>query len=80
MKKLSGMLGEQRIPDPATSGELSRRFGQDSILELMEAIHATRKQGLERATSDFLSQAIIDTDGTRRSDFRRVQRRHGAFL
>src|SRR5262249_22530383 len=35
-------LGAQRIPDPTTSGDFTRRFGQDSVLTLMEAINAAR--------------------------------------
>ena len=36
-------LGAQRIPDPTTSGDFTRRFDQDSVLGLMEAINATRR-------------------------------------
>src|SRR6201981_3435255 len=35
-------LGAQRIPDPTTCGDFTRRFDQDSVLALMEAINATR--------------------------------------
>jgi hypothetical protein len=31
-------LGAQRIPDPTTSGDFTRRFNQDSVLELMEDV------------------------------------------
>jgi len=31
-------LGAQRIPDPTTSGDFTRRFDQDSVVALMEAI------------------------------------------
>ena len=37
-------LGAQRISDPTTSGDFTRRFNQDSVLELMEAINATRQR------------------------------------
>ena len=57
-------LGVQRIPDPTTSGDFTRRFDQDSLLTLMEAINATRQQVWEKQPEDFLSQAFIDTDGT----------------
>ena len=33
-------LGAQRISDPTTSGDFTRRFDQDSVLALMEAINA----------------------------------------
>jgi hypothetical protein len=57
-------LGAQRIPDPTTSGDFTRRFDQDSLLMLMEAINATRQQVWEKQPGGFLSQAFIDTDGT----------------
>jgi hypothetical protein len=57
-------LGAQRIPDPTTSGDFTRRFDQNSLLRLMEAINATRQQVWEKQPPDFLSQAFIDTDGT----------------
>jgi hypothetical protein len=57
-------LGAQRIPDPTTSGDFTRRFNQDSVLELMEAINATRQRVWEKQPPDFLQQAFIDTDGT----------------
>jgi len=57
-------LGTQRIPDPTTSGDFTRRFNQDSVLELMEAINATRQRVWEKQPEDFLQQAFIDTDGT----------------
>jgi hypothetical protein len=31
-------LGAQRIPDPTTSGDFTRRFDQGSILDLMEDV------------------------------------------
>jgi hypothetical protein len=57
-------LGAQRIPDPTTSGDFTRRFDQDSLLTLMEAINATRQRVWEKQPEDFLSHAFIDTDGT----------------
>src|SRR5271157_5710857 len=41
-------LGAQRIPDPTTSGDFTRRFNQDSLLTLMEAINATRQRVWEK--------------------------------
>ena len=57
-------LGAQRIPDPTTSGDFTRRFDQDSVLELMEAINATRQRVWEKQPEDFLRQAFVDVDGT----------------
>src|SRR6202163_4311927 len=47
-----------------TSGDFTRRFNQDSVLDLMEAINATRQRVWEKQPPDFLQQAFIDTDGT----------------
>ena len=41
-------LGAQRIPDPTTSGDFTRRFDQDSVLALMED-QCDPPAGLERA-------------------------------
>src|SRR5271157_2181073 len=57
-------LGAQRIPDPTTSGDFTRRFDQDSVLALMEAINATRQGVWKEQPWGFLSQAFIDMDGT----------------
>jgi len=47
MMKLSmAWFGRARIPDPTTSGDLTRRFDQDSLLTLMEAINADAAAGL----------------------------------
>jgi hypothetical protein len=54
----------ERIPDPTTSGDFTRRFDQDSVLALMEAINATRGRVWKEQPGGFLSQAFIDTDGT----------------
>jgi hypothetical protein len=57
-------LGAQRIPDPTTSGDFTRRFDQDSVVALMEAINATRQRVWGGQPRGFLSHAFIDTDGT----------------
>ena len=57
-------LGAQRIPDPTTSGDFTRRFNEDSVLTLMEAINATRQRVWEKQPGDFLWHAFIDMDGT----------------
>src|SRR5258708_12996900 len=54
-------LGAQRIPDPPTSGDFTRRFDQDSLLTLMDAINPARQQAGEKQPGVFLSQALIDT-------------------
>lgn len=57
-------LGAQRIPDPTTSGDFTRRFGEDDILELMEIVNTTRQRVWRRQGKDFLEEAFIDVDGT----------------
>lgn len=57
-------LGAQRIPDPTTSGDFTRRFEDEDILELMEIINTTRQRVWRRQPKGFLEEAFIDVDGT----------------
>ena len=57
-------LGAQRIPDPTTSGDFTRRFDQASVLDLMEAVNVVRQRVWQAQPPGFLEQAFIDTDGT----------------
>ena len=57
-------LGAQRIPDPTTSGDFTRRFDQGSILDLLEAINTTRQRVWKKQPRGFLAQAFLDIDGT----------------
>jgi len=57
-------LGARRIPDPTTSGDFTRRFDQEAIVDLMEAINSTRQRVWKKQPRGFLSHAFIDTDGT----------------
>lgn len=58
-------LGVERIPDPTTAGDFTRRFDEEDVLELMEAINSVRprlwKKRLPRSQR---KEAIIDVDGT----------------
>jgi Transposase DDE domain group 1 len=58
-------VGVERIPDPTTAGDFTRRFSQRDVVELMEAINSIRpklwKKRLSRKERD---EAIIDADGT----------------
>jgi hypothetical protein len=49
-------LGAQRIPDPTTSGDFTRRFGEGSTLDLQEAINTTRQEVWEKQPRQFVSQ------------------------
>jgi hypothetical protein len=57
-------LGAQRIPDPTTAGDFTRRFEPKDIEDLMEAINAARQRVWQQQPKGFLSRAVIDVDGT----------------
>ena len=54
----------QRIPDPTTSGEFTRRFEEADILNLMEITNTVRQRVWRQQPRGFLREAFIDTDGT----------------
>ena len=58
-------LGAERIPDPTTAGDFTRRFSEEDVIALMEAINSIRpklwKKRLPRSQRD---EAILDADGT----------------
>ena len=57
-------LGAQRIPDPTTAGDFTRRFAPADTLALMEAINAARERVWQMQPEGFLDQAVIDVDGS----------------
>ena len=58
-------LGAQRIPDPTTAGDFTRRFSERDLLALMEAVNAIRvKLWKKRLSRDERREAILDVDGT----------------
>jgi hypothetical protein len=57
-------LGAQRIPDPTTSGDFTRRFSAPDLLDLMEAINTTRARVWQKQGAGFLAEAFLDIDGT----------------
>lgn len=57
-------LGAQRIPDPTTSGDFTRRFDARAITDLMEGINRVRQRVWEKQKSGFMQEAFIDVDGT----------------
>jgi len=57
-------LGAQRIPDPTTAGDFTRRFDEGSILTLMECVNRVRERLWAQQGKDFLSEAFVDIDGT----------------
>jgi len=58
-------LGTQRIPDPTTAGDFTRRFTREApILALQETINQKRQVLWKRQPASFRKQGIIDIDGT----------------
>jgi len=58
-------LGAERIPDPTTAGDFTRRFADEAaVLNLMEAINAVRPGVWEKLPAKERRKAVIDTDGT----------------
>jgi hypothetical protein len=57
-------LGAQRIPDPTTAGDFTRRFKVEDITTLQECINRTRQRLWQQQPEGFLSEAFIDVDGT----------------
>jgi hypothetical protein len=57
-------LGAQRIPDPTTAGDFTRRFAQEDVLTLLECINTTRQRVWAKQGAGFLKQAVLDIDGT----------------
>jgi Transposase DDE domain group 1 len=57
-------LGAQRLPDPTTSGDFTRRFQENDIVELMDIINTARQRVWDEQPKGFLKEAFIDVDGT----------------
>jgi hypothetical protein len=57
-------LGAQRIPDPTTSGDFCRRFGDGDVVQLMDIVNETRLRVWRQQPDDFFDEAFIDADGT----------------
>ena len=57
-------LGAQRIPDPTTAGDFTRRFGVEDITQLQECINRARQRVWQEQPEGFLAEAFIDVDGT----------------
>ncbi len=57
-------LDAQRIPDPTTAGDFTRRFDQADILQLQECFNRARVAVWKVQPEGFLKEAFIDVDGT----------------
>ena len=57
-------LEAQRIPDPTTAGDFTRRFSEEDVLALMEAVNGIRlKMWKKRLSRQERREAILDVDG-----------------
>jgi hypothetical protein len=57
-------LEAQRIPDPTTAGDFTRRFQEEDILKLQECFNRARLAIWKVQPKGFLKEAFIDVDGT----------------
>ena len=57
-------LGAERIPDPTTAGDFTRRFSVADILTLQECINRARVAVWKVQPEGFLKEAFVDVDGT----------------
>src|SRR5664279_5261137 len=57
-------LGAERIPDPTTAGDFTRRFNQEDIVALEECINRARVAVVQVQPEGFFKEAFIDVDGT----------------
>lgn len=57
-------LDAQRIPDPTTAGDFTRRFEEADILTLQDCINRTRQAVWKVQPEGFLKEAFIDVDGS----------------
>lgn len=57
-------LDAQRIPDPTTAGDFTRRFKAADILTLQECFNRSRQALWKVQPEGFLKEAFIDVDGT----------------
>ena len=57
-------LGAKRLPDPTTEGDFYRRFSETDVITLMDASNQSRLRVWAQQPSTFLTEAILDVDGT----------------
>lgn len=57
-------MGAQRIPDPTTAGDYTRRFEAADVDTLQNVFNEVRLKVWRRQPAAFFKQAIIDVDGT----------------
>ena len=57
-------LGAERIPDPTTAGDFTRRFQVEDIVALEECVNRARLAVWKAQPEGFLKEAFVDVDGT----------------
>lgn len=57
-------LGAERIPDPTTAGDFTRRFSEGDITSLQECLNRARLKVWKVQPEGFLKEAFVDVDGT----------------
>jgi len=57
-------LGAERIPDPTTAGDFTRRFSEPDITSLQECINRARLAVWKLQPEGFLKEAFLDVDGS----------------
>ena len=57
-------LGAERIPDPKTAGDFTRRFSEPDIVAMQECINRARLAVWKVQPEGFLQEAFIDVDGS----------------
>lgn len=57
-------LGTTRVPAPSTAGDFLRRFDEETLLALQEAINQVRVKVWKRQSKEFREKVVIDLDGT----------------
>jgi hypothetical protein len=56
-------LGAQRIPDPTTAGDFTRRFKGEDIVTLMECINVARQRVWKEGRDEIFPEAMIEQTG-----------------
>jgi hypothetical protein len=57
-------LGAERIPDPTTAGDFTRRFAVEDIVALEGCVNRARLAVWKVQPEGFLKEAFVDVDGT----------------
>ncbi len=57
-------VGAEKIPAPSTAGDFMRRFDAPDVVDLMEAVNASRLKVWAQQPARFFQRAEIDVDGT----------------